>query len=93
MRHSLLLLPMLCLPLFGCNSSDVVEERITDDNGAISACGQGDGLSACKSYQGAVSNQQMEEEAAQIQNETPAEVEDSVEVLEDTPDDYINQDD
>lgn len=93
MRHSLLLLPILCLPLFGCNSGDVVEERVTDDNGVISACGQGDGLSACKSYQGAVSNQQMEDEAAQIQNETPAEVEDSVEVLADTPDDYINQDD
>ncbi len=90
MRHALLLLPMLCLPLFGCNSSDVVEERITDDNGVISACGQGDGLSACNNPQNAVSNQQMEDEAAQIQNETPAEVEDSVEVLEDTPDPYVD---
>ncbi|MDO9320899.1 MAG: hypothetical protein Q7U01_04640 [Pseudomonas sp.] len=93
MRHTLLVPALLCWSLLGCDGSNVVEERITDDNGVISACGQGDGLSACKSFQGATSNQQMTDEANQIRNESPAEVEQSVELLENTPDDEINQDD
>lgn len=93
MRHTLLMPALLCLSLMGCDGSNVVEERITDDNGVISTCGQGDGLSACKSFQGATSNQQMTDEANQIRNESPAEVEQSIELLENTPDDEVNQDD
>jgi hypothetical protein len=93
MRHPLLMLPLLCLPLLGCDSNNVVAERITDDNGVISACGEGDGLSACKSFQGTASNQEMTDEAKQIRNESPAEVEESIELLENTPSDEVNQDD
>ena len=93
MRHTLFVPALLCLSLLGCDGSNVVEERITDDNGVISACGQGGGLSACKSFQGATSNQQMTDEANQIRNESPAEVEESIELLENTPDDEVNQDD
>lgn len=92
MRHTLLLLPLLCLPLLGCNSGDVVEERITDTNGTLTACGEGDGLTPCKSFEGAVSNQQLYQEANQIRNESPKQVEESVELLEDTPADEVNQD-
>ncbi len=35
----------------------------------------------------------MTDEANQIRNESPAEVEESVELLENTPDDEVNQDD
>ncbi|MBX9756697.1 MAG: hypothetical protein K2X80_18200 [Pseudomonadaceae bacterium] len=93
MRHTLLVPALLCLSLLGCDSNNVVAERITDNNGVISACGEGDGLSACKSFQGATSNQQMTDEANQIRNESPAEVEQSVELLENTPSDEVNQDD
>ncbi|MDP3847793.1 MAG: hypothetical protein Q8R10_15345 [Pseudomonas sp.] len=93
MRHPLLVPALLCLSLLGCNSSNVVAERITDDNGVIRACGEGAGLSACKSFQGATSNQQMSDEAKQIRNESPAEVEQSIELLENTPSDEVNQDD
>jgi hypothetical protein len=93
MRHPLLILSLLCLPLFGCDANNVVAERITDDNGVITACGEGDGLSACKSFQGTASNQEMSAEAKQIRNESPAEREESIELLENTPSDEINQDD
>jgi hypothetical protein len=93
MRHPLLVLSLLCLPLFGCDSNNVVAERITDNNGVISACGEGDGLSACKSFEGTASNQEMSAEAKQIRNESPAEREESIELLENTPSDEVNQDD
>jgi hypothetical protein len=93
MRHPLLVLSLLCLPLFGCDSNNVVTERITDNNGVISACGEGDGLSACKSFEGTASNQEMSAEAKQIRNESPAEREESIELLENTPSDEVNQDD
>jgi hypothetical protein len=93
MRHPLLVLSLLCLPLFGCDSNNVVAERITDNNGVISACGEGDGLSACESFEGTASNQEMSAEAKQIRNESPAEREESIELLENTPSDEVNQDD
>jgi hypothetical protein len=93
MRHSLLLVALLCAPLLGCDSNNIVAERISDDNGVITACGEGDGLTPCKSFQGTASNQEMNAEAAQIRNESPAQVEQSIELLENTPDNEINQDD
>lgn len=93
MRHPLLILSLLCLPLFGCDSNNVVAERITDNNGVITACGEGDGLSACKSFEGTASNAEMSAEAQQIRNESPAEREQSIELLENTPSDEVNQDD
>jgi hypothetical protein len=91
MRHPLLLLSLLCLPLLGCNSDNMVAERVTDNNGVISACGEGDGLSACKSFVGTASNQEMSAEAKQIRSESPQELQQSIELLENTPADEVDQ--
>lgn len=92
MRHPLLVLSLLCLPLLGCNSDNMVAERVTDNNGVITACGEGDGLSACKSFEGTASNQEMSAEAKQIRSESPKELEQSIELLENTPSDEVDQD-
>jgi N6-adenosine-specific RNA methylase IME4 len=92
MRHPLLVVSLLCLPLWGCNSDNVVAERVTDNNGVVTACGVGDGLSACKSFQGTASNQEMSAEAKQIRSESGKQLEDSIELLENTPANEVDQD-
>ena len=46
-----------------------------------------------KSFQGTASNQEMSAEAKQIRHESPAQVEQSVELLENTPSAEVNLDD
>ncbi len=91
---------LLCLPLTGALAqpdagTNVVEERVTIDNGAVKACGEGAGLQPCldangQTYEqevhGPSINNESEEElaagAARIRAESPAELNKTISEME-----------
>jgi hypothetical protein len=86
-----LIMTTVSLGMLGCNSDNVVAERVTDENGVISACGVGPGLTPCPYYSDdsvkLETNKQLEKEADTINNDTPAQREQAIEQIEagDTP--------
>ena len=92
-------LPTLVLVLTlltGYARGEVYEERVTYDNGIASECGEGAGLSPCRdasgetyaeeldpNYVGLDSNEELRESAETIRNQSPKELEKTIEGLED----------
>jgi hypothetical protein len=77
-------------------ASDVVEEESVDDDGVVETCGEGDGLNPCRDADGETwkhaddpdyikedSTQQLEKSSAQIRDESPKELEETIEQIED----------
>jgi hypothetical protein len=75
--------------------SQVVEERVTENNGMYQVCGEGDGLNPCRDVNGetyeeemgpadvkAESNNEMAAEAARIRDESPQELEATIRDME-----------
>lgn len=83
---------LLCLPLAGAlaqpdSQTNVVEERVTVDDGAVKVCGEGDGLDPCLDANGQTYNEEVHgpsidsesdselaAEAARIRAESPTEL-------------------
>ena len=83
---------LLCLPVAGAfaqadASTNIVEERVTVENGAVSVCGEGGGLDPCLDANGQTyaeqvrgpgiddeSESQLAAEAARIRAESPEEL-------------------
>ena len=76
-------------------ASDVVEEGAVDDDGIVEECGDGPGLSPCRDADGETwkhaddpdyikedSTQQLDKSSAQIRNESPQELEKTIEQIE-----------
>lgn len=93
------LLPIITLALAAATSTftlaQIVEERVTEENGVYSVCGEGDGLNPCRDVNGETydeeirgpavkseSSGELAAEAAKLRNESPAEFEDSIEAME-----------
>ena len=77
-------------------NSEVTGERVTvAPSGAVEVCGEGNGLPECKDYNNltyseneeynAPTDKQMEEEAAKVRTESPAQLERTISELEQTP--------
>jgi hypothetical protein len=77
------------------SQAQIVEERVTERNGVYETCGVGEGLSACRDYNGETyeeetgprdvkleSDDQMAAEAARIRKESPAELEATITEME-----------
>ena len=75
--------------------SDVVEEESVDDDGVVETCGEGDGLNPCRDADGETwkhaadpdyikedSTQQLDKSSAAIRNESPKELEKTIEEIE-----------
>lgn len=83
---------LACLPLSPAwSQSGLVEERISDENGFIQACGEGDGLAPCRDYNGETYNEEVRgpsinsestdelaAEAARIRHESPAQLQQTI---------------
>ena len=79
-------------------NSEVEGERVTDDDGIVSVCGEGDGLPECRDFNGetyseeldydAPTNKQMEDEAARVRRESPEELEKTITEMEANPGEY-----
>ena len=80
-------------------ASDVVEEQVDVNDGVVTACGEGDGLSPCLDPNGETMSQaenpdyistestsQLEQSSAEIRNESPKELEKTIEAMEDAND-------
>jgi hypothetical protein len=98
---------LLCLPLAGAlaqpdSSTNVVEERVTVENGAVEVCGEGDGLQPCLDANGQTyaqevkgpdldseSEAEMAAGAARIRAESPEELNKTIKAMEEgyNPDD------
>jgi hypothetical protein len=76
--------------------ADIVEEEAVDDDGIVEECGEGDGLKPCRDADGETwkhaddpdyikedSTQQLEKSSAEIRNESPKELEKTIEQIED----------
>jgi len=76
--------------------ADVVEEEAVDDDGIVEECGEGDGLKPCRDADGETwkhaddrdyikedSTQQLEKSSAEIRNESPKDLEKTIEQIED----------
>ena len=76
-------------------AGDVVEEETVDDNGIVETCGEGDGLNPCRDADGETwkhaddpdyikedSTQQLEKSSAQIRDESPKDLEKTIEEIE-----------
>ena len=81
--------------LTGCADGEVYEERVTYDHGVAHECGEGAGLSPCcdatgetyaeemdPNHIGLESNEELEKSSAKIRNESPEELEKTIEGLE-----------
>ena len=79
----------------GWSQSDLVEERITEENGFYEACGEGAGLLPCRDINGqtyaeevrgpSINEESVDElaaEAARIRNESPQELQQSIGEME-----------
>ena len=91
---------LLCLPLAGvfaqpAADTDVAEERVTVEDGAVKVCGEGDGLQPCLDANGQtyaqevkgpglddMSESEMEAEAARVRSETPAQLNETIKEIE-----------
>jgi hypothetical protein len=83
---------LLCLPLCSAfaqpsSETNVVQERVTVENGAVNVCGEGDGLDPCRDANGQTyaeevrgpsmdseSDDELAGEAARIRAESPAQL-------------------
>lgn len=85
----------LAAMLTGCAGGDIYEERVTYENGVARECGEGPGLQPCRDYSGETyaeetdpnyigleSNEDLEESAEEIRNESPEALEKTIEGLE-----------
>jgi hypothetical protein len=79
----------------GCAGGEVSEERVTYEHGVAHECGVGPGLSPCRdasgetyadeldpNYVGLDSNEELRESSTEIRNESPEELEGTIEGLE-----------
>lgn len=102
---------LLCLPLAGAmaqpdDNTNVVEERVTVQNGAVSVCGEGDGLNPCLDANGQTysqeahgadiateSDEELAAGAARIRAETPEELNETIKEMEQgyNPDDRATE--
>lgn len=86
---------MLALAVTVASQAQIVEERVTEENGIVTTCGEGGGLNPCRDVNGATydeeirgpsvkseTSSQLAEEAARLRNESPEEFEDSIEAME-----------
>lgn len=91
---------LLCLPLTGAfaqpdSETNVVEESVTVQDGAVKVCGEGEGLEPCLDANGQTyaqevkgpdlddeSESEMEAEAARVRAETPAQLNQTIDVVE-----------
>ncbi len=95
---------ILCLPVAGAfaqgvgsadASTNIVEERVTVENGAVSVCGEGDGLDPCLDANGQTYSQEVHgpgiddesesalaAEAARIRAQSPEELEKTIKEME-----------
>ncbi len=80
----------------GARAGDVVEETTVNDDGVVETCGQGDGLHHCRDAEGETwrhaddpnyikldSTQELEQSSAQIRNESPKQLEQTIQDIED----------
>lgn len=85
--------------LSACAGNTEVEgARVTDDDGIISVCGEGDGLPECRDYNGETyseelkyktpTDKQMEQEAEKVRRESPEELEKTISEMESNPGEY-----
>ena len=87
---------MLLLGAGNLARADIVEEEAVDDDGIVEECGEGDGLNPCRDADGETwkhaddpdyikedSTQQLEKSSAEIRNESPKELEKTIEQIED----------
>ncbi len=76
--------------------ADIIEEEAVDDDGIVEECGEGDGLKPCRDADGETwkhaddpdyikedSTQHLEKSSAEIRNESPKELEKTIEQIED----------
>ncbi len=83
------------LAILASCANDLVEEQVDVENGVVVTCGEGDGLSPCLDPNGETAAQaedpnyieldstsELEKSSAEIRNETPAELEKTIEGLE-----------
>jgi hypothetical protein len=98
MRSTLVMVFMAMLLLGAgslARAGDVVEEETVDDNGIVEECGEGAGLNPCRDADGETwkhaddpdyikedSTQALEQSSAQIRNESPKELEKTIEQIE-----------
>lgn len=90
------------LVLTGCAGNSQVEgERVTVENGVVSVCGDGPGLSECRDFNGEPysdelkykepTDKQMEGEAAEIRKESPEELQKTISEMEQDPEAFYVQ--
>jgi hypothetical protein len=85
------------LLLLASCANAVVEEQVDDVDGDVVTCGEGDGLSPCldpngdtmseaenPDYLGGDSTEQIEQSSAEIRNETPKELERTIDEIEES---------
>ena len=98
---------LLCMPFnFAWSQSGLVEERVSDENGFIQACGVGEGLAPCRDVNGETfdeevkgpdinseSTDELAGEAARIRNESPEQLNQTIGELEQgiNPDDRATE--
>ncbi|MCP5186887.1 MAG: hypothetical protein H6991_03910 [Pseudomonadales bacterium] len=94
-----LLILGLVFALIACaGNSEVEGERVTVDDGVVSVCGEGDGLPECRDFNGETyseelkyktpTDEQMEQEAAKVREESPEELEKTISEMESNPGEY-----
>ena len=85
------------LSIAACTGSpQVVEERVTYDHGVVTECGEGPGLSPCRDANGLTyeqeldpnyidtrTNEELLQSSEEIRNESPEELEKTIEAMED----------
>jgi hypothetical protein len=80
----------------GVALADVIEETTVNEDGTIETCGEGDGLHPCRDAEGETyahaddpnyvkldSTQQLEQSSEQIRDESPKELEKTIQQIED----------
>ena len=91
-RLTLLALMLIGLPLAQAwSQSGLVEERVTEENGFYTACGEGDGLQPCRDYNGETyaeevsgpdinseSTDEIAAEASRIRHESPKQLQQTI---------------
>jgi hypothetical protein len=87
----LLFLPLASALAQPDSDTNVVEERVTDQDGAIKVCGEGDGLQPCLDANGQTyaeeakgasmadeSDDELAAEAARVRSESPAKLDETI---------------
>ena len=87
---------MLLVGAAGVRAGDAEAETVVEPDGVVETCGQGDGLNPCRDAEGETwkhdddpdyikldSTQQLEQSSAEIRNESPQELEKTIQQIED----------